>query len=81
MEALSVFLHDVADQQIYLQLDENTTAQEVLRQITGKNQMIKEAELHEYALFIRLDAAEGLMLKERMLSSHECPLKIKVNFI
>lgn len=72
---------------------ENSTAQEVLRQIANNKHLINENELNEYALFIKLENNEQAgfrdparetrefkevkELKERMLSSHECPLKIK----
>ena len=79
MENINVYLQDIDSQSIAVQVDENTTAQEVLRGITSKNQIIKDTELHEYALFIKLENAENSPLKERMLSSHECPLKIKVS--
>lgn len=78
MENIIVFIHDIDSQSITTQLDTNSTAQEVLRNIASKNQLIKENELHEYALFVKLEASDSNPLRERMLSSHECPLKIKV---
>ena len=78
MEKIEVYIHDIENSAVDIKIDDNATAQEVLRGITSKNQLIKENELHEYALFIRLEGTENISLRERMLSSHECPLKIKV---
>lgn len=79
MDIITVYLHDSEDQNIQLQITDNSTAQEILRQIASSNSLIRESELNEYALFIKLDFYDSQNLKERMLSSQECPLKIKVN--
>jgi hypothetical protein len=76
MEIL-VLLHDSEDSAVNVMVNDNSTAQEVLRQIAGNNFGIHETELNEYALFVKLEQSESHVLKERMLSSHECPLKIK----
>ena len=78
METLNIFLYESEDKSIPVPLDDNTTAQEILKYIAEGFKEIKETELHDFALFIKLDFSENTGLKERMLSSNECPLKIKV---
>jgi PH domain/Ras association (RalGDS/AF-6) domain len=81
MESINVYINDTEENSIVISLDDNTTAQEVLRTITSKNQLIRETELHEYALFVKVEIVDATPLRERMLSSNECPLKIKKRVI
>ena len=79
METIVVYIQETSEQTISIPLDDNATAQEVLRSLSLKSSILKESELHEYALFIIVDN-DLSPLRERMLSSHECPLRIKVIF-
>lgn len=79
---MKVKVHVAGCDGFYINIDEDTTAAEVLAEVLPLvPQAVRSKQLHScnYAVFLRMSRSTE-HLCERMLSAFECPLKIVVMY-